>query len=105
MAIDYSKIAFISTLKYMRKYNDYTLPSGGGTVLHNLGYAPYFIPLALESGDDYLIQIRTGNVYFPSGDIPFYLVEATNTTIRVVEDIPPLNATTYIIRVYEDPLP
>lgn len=105
MAIDYTKLAFASTLEYMRKYRDYTLPSGGGTVNHGLGYVPYFMIFAQESGDDYIISLRTGDILFPSGDLPLYIIQATTSTITVTEDIPPANSTSYFIRVYEDPLP
>jgi hypothetical protein len=105
MAIDYSKAAFISTLKYMRKYNDHTLPSGGGAVVHGLGYVPYFMTFASQASTGYLVPIRTGNVYLSATDIPFYIVSATATTITITEDIAPVNPASYFIRVYEDPLP
>lgn len=104
MAIDYSKLAFASTLKYMRKYEDYTLTSGG-SIPHGLGYVPFFMVFAEEASTSSLIPIRTGNVYFPSGDLPFYIVEATTSSIIITEDIPPAATTNYFIRVYEDPLP
>lgn len=105
MAIDYSKLAFASTLRYMRKYQDYVIGPGGGSVSHNLGYVPYFIIFAQQPSDDYLVAIRTGNVFFPNGDSAFYIINATTSTITVTEDFPPTNATNYYLRVYGDPLP
>jgi hypothetical protein len=103
MSTNSEDVAFVTDRQYMRKFNDYTVAAGGGSITHGLGYVPYFLPAAIESG--YLIPIRTGNIYFPSGDIPFYIVEATTTQITITEDIAPLNAPTYTIRVYENPLP
>lgn len=104
MAISYELLSFASTLRYMRKFQDYTLPSGGGTITHGLGYPPYFSVFAKPATTGYLIPIQTGNVAFPS-DFPGYLIQATNTTITITEDIAPLDSTTYYVRVYEDPLP
>lgn len=105
MAIDYSKLAFISTLSYMRIFNDYTIASGGGSINHNLGYIPYFFVFALESTEDTLIALQSGNVVFPSGDFPNYIINATISDISVTENAAPANSTSYFIRVYEDPLP
>lgn len=105
MAIDYSKMAFISTLGYMRIFNDYTIAAGGGSISHNLGYVPYFIVFALESVQNTLIPIQSGNNAFPAGDFPNYIINATTSAISVTENAPPTNSTSYFIRVYEDPLP
>lgn len=105
LMIDYTKLAFASTLKYMRIYNDYVLPPGGGTIVHNLGYVPYFIPRANQATvNNFFVAIRTGTVTFP-GDSAFLIIAATSTTITVTEDLAPTNPTTYYVRVYEDPLP
>lgn len=103
MAIDYFKLAFASTSNYMRLYEDYPLPSGGGTITHGLGHVPYFLPFAVYGS--LLVPIRTGNVKFPGIDSAFYIIDATSSAITITEDFPPINATTYFVRVYEDPLP
>jgi hypothetical protein len=105
MVLDLTNVAFLSSLKYMRKYEDYEIAYGGGSVSHNLGYIPFFLVFAEEVSSSALIPIRTGNVYFPSGDLPFFIVNATATQVTVTEDIPPIGTTNYTVRVYEDPLP
>lgn len=105
MVFDPTNVSAITDRKYMHVYTDYTIPSGGGIRTHGLGYVPYFELWAIETGQPYIVPIHTGNIRFPSGDIPFLIVDATTTAITITEDIAPTNATTYYLRVFEDPLP
>lgn len=105
MTIDLSKVAFIHTFKYMRKFNDYTIPPGGGSIAHNLGYEPFFLASAQKSGYGFTIPIRTGGVVLPGADSAFYIINVTSTSITIIEDLAPAAPTTYFLRVYEDPLP
>lgn len=104
MAInDYSKVAFTSLLNYMQIHDDYTIPSGGGSISHNLGYVPFFLAFGLV--DDTLIPLKTGNIEFPGSDFPAYVIGATDTEITIEELAAPTTATTYHIRVFKTPLP